>query len=68
MYAEQERAYLRSAHAQTRTLRQAIALPESGHSFSLTIPVSPSSKANFGKEQSGTDFGKADASVASRRD
>jgi hypothetical protein len=57
-----------SAFAQTRTLRQAIALTESGHSFSLTIPVSASSKVNFGKEQLGTDFGKADASVASPRD
>ena len=45
-----------------------ICLPERSRSFSATIPVSPSSGAGLGKKQLGTDFGKADASNASRRD
>ena len=53
---------------QVWALRRAICVPESSHSFSAINPVSPSPKDNFRKEQSGTDFGNADAPDACRRD
>ena len=54
--------------AQTRTLRLAIRAPDNGHSFSAIFPVSPFPKTHFGKEQSGTDFGKEAALDGSRRE
>lgn len=50
----------RGAFAYTRSFRLAIRAPDNGHSLSAICPVSPSSTGHFGKEQSGTDFGKAD--------
>ena len=57
-----------ATHAPEPDARAAIWFPESSRSLSAIIPVSPSSGASFGKKQLGTDFGKADASDASRRD
>ena len=46
----------------------AIRAPETGHSLVVIFPVSPSPTGHFGKEQSGTDFGKVDAPNAYQRD
>ena len=48
-----------SASAQTRTFSLAIRAPNNGHSLSAIFPVSPSLIGYFGKEELGTDFGKA---------
>jgi hypothetical protein len=45
--------------AQTRTFRLAIRAPNNGHSLSAIFPVSPSPIVHFGKNELGTDFGKA---------
>jgi hypothetical protein len=50
-----------TAHAHNWTLGIAIRAPETGRSLSAIFPVSSSPTGHFGKEQSGTDFGKASA-------
>jgi hypothetical protein len=50
-----------SGDAHSRTFRLAVQASDNGHSLSTTFPVSQSPTGHFGKEQSGTDFGKAGA-------
>ncbi len=52
----------------TRTFNLAIRAPDNGHSLSATFPVSPSPIGYFRKEQSGTDFGKAEPAGVRQRD
>ena len=56
-----------SANAEGWVPKRGKLFSESSLSFSPTIPVSPSSKAKFEKEQSGADFEKADAPDDARR-
>ena len=57
-----------STNAHIRTFRLAIRAPNSGHSLSAIFPVSPSPIGHFGKEQLGTDFGKAKPAGVRQRD
>ena len=57
-----------SANAHTRTFRLAIRATNNGHSLSAIFPVSPSPIGHFGKEQLGTDFGKAKLAGVGQRD
>jgi hypothetical protein len=47
-----------AAPAQSRTFRMGIRAPKTCDSLSMICPVSPSQTGRFGKEQSGTGFGK----------
>lgn len=57
-----------TALAQRQTFRVAIRVPNNGHSLSVIFPVSPSPIRHFGKEQLGTDFGKAKPACVRERD
>jgi hypothetical protein len=62
------RPTLPGSSAHNRTMGMAIRGPETGHSLSAIFPVSPFPTVHFGKEQSGTDFGKRGAPDGSSRD
>lgn len=55
-----------TATAHTRTFRLAVRARDNGHSLSPIFLVFPSPTDHFGKEQSGTDFGKRLLPVALR--
>lgn len=57
---------LSGSFAHNRTPRWPFRTLESGHPFSTNIADFPFSRGNFVKEQSGTDFGKADGTDGCR--